>query len=280
MEKNYANHYPRVLQAINLVVLYIFIQTLFDFPLAIYDYLYDTEFLYYKPYRWFVSFGSTIFILIYGFKQTHHTFKEVFPLKKFNLFLPILIFIFLLGEQYYIDIVNIALSKVLPAPGWFWEMFGKAVDPKGNIWTSLLKVVIIAPIVEESIFRGIIMHGFMRNYSNVKAIVISALMFALFHLNPWQFPSTFVLGLFLGWLMVATRSLLVCILGHAINNFIVLMSIVYMDKLKQIPFFSLTVGTSYIITAFLVFISLMLIVLITSPNLRKGLIWKQNRSVD
>ncbi len=238
MEQKYNNNYPRILQAINLIVLYIFIQTIVDFPLAIYDYLHDTDLSYYKPIRWFVAFGSTLFILFYGYKKTHHPIRDVFPIKKFNPVLLIAIVLFFVGAQFYLDLFNSFINNLIPAPGWFWEMFGKVVDPKGNLGSTFLRVVIIAPIVEEMIFRGIVMHGFMRNYSGTKAIVISALLFALFHLNPWQFPATFVLGLFLGWLMLRTRSLPLCILGHGINNLLALVTITFWSQIQGLPFYS------------------------------------------
>ena len=39
-------YYPSILQAIHLIILYIFIQTIVDFPLAMIDYYKDTEYLY------------------------------------------------------------------------------------------------------------------------------------------------------------------------------------------------------------------------------------------
>ena len=39
-------YYPTLLQAIHLIILYIFIQTVVDFPLAMIDYYKDTEYLY------------------------------------------------------------------------------------------------------------------------------------------------------------------------------------------------------------------------------------------
>lgn len=51
-----------------------------------------------------------------------------------------------------------------------------------------------------------------------KSIIVSALIFALFHLNIWQFPIAFFWGLLLGWIYVKTRSLLLCMLMHALNN--------------------------------------------------------------
>ena len=50
------------------------------------------------------------------------------------------------------------------------------------------------------------------------AILVSALIFGVIHLNPAQIPYAFVLGLVLGWLYWRTSSLLPCILLHLVNN--------------------------------------------------------------
>lgn len=52
---------------------------------------------------------------------------------------------------------------------------------------SFISMVIAAPILEELIFRGIILKGLLKNYSPLKSILISSLLFGLIHLNPWQF---------------------------------------------------------------------------------------------
>jgi uncharacterized protein len=46
MQQNQFRQYPTIIQAIHLIILYIFIQTLVDFPLAMIDYYKDTEYLY------------------------------------------------------------------------------------------------------------------------------------------------------------------------------------------------------------------------------------------
>jgi membrane protease YdiL (CAAX protease family) len=79
-------------------------------------------------------------------------------------------------------------------------------------------MVVVAPVAEEFLFRGLILHGFLRNYSRRKAVLSAALLFALFHLNPWQLPGTFIMGLVLGWWLSETGSLLPCLLGHVLAN--------------------------------------------------------------
>lgn len=85
-------------------------------------------------------------------------------------------------------------------------------------FVSVVTVCIIAPVVEEMLFRGIILRGFLANYRPGPAIVLSSLLFAAFHLTVTQLPVTLFLGLFFGWLYVKTRSLWPSIIGHFLHN--------------------------------------------------------------
>lgn len=236
MQQHRYKQYPTVIQAIHLVILYIFIQTLVDFPLALIDYYKDTEYLYHPIKKIVLGVGSTVFILWYGFKNTGNPLKEVFPLRKFNPVLILLLITFFAGIQQLLNIVNYWVDKAIPPPAWFWELFNKIFENDFGFLGAFMKVVIIAPVVEELIFRGVIMHGLMRNYSKTTAIFFSGLLFALFHLNPWQFPATFVLGILLGWIMIRTKNIGLAIFGHAINNLLVLLSITFHEELESFLF--------------------------------------------
>jgi uncharacterized protein len=262
MQKYQYKQYPTILQAIHLIILYIFIQTLVDFPLALIDYYKDTEYLYHPLKKIFLGVGSTVFILWYGFKNTGNPLKEVFPLKKFNPLLVLLLVTFFLGAQQLLNSVNRMVEQLIPAPAWFWELFGKIFDNDFGFWGAFVKVAIIAPVVEELIFRGVVMHGLMRNYSKTTAVLFSGLLFALFHLNPWQFPATFVLGLLLGWLMIGTKNIGLAILGHSLNNLLVLLSVTYHKELDTAIYQKIGDNTLNAIAAILVVASLALMYLI------------------
>ncbi|WP_052571723.1 CPBP family intramembrane glutamic endopeptidase [Geothrix fermentans] len=101
------------------------------------------------------------------------------------------------------------LNHLIPPPAWF----NKAFVNMG--WPS---IVLGAPLTEEPLFRGLILGGFVLRYGTRRAIAYSALLFALIHLNPWQFPAGLVLGAFLGWLTVRTGSLWPAVFAHFLNN--------------------------------------------------------------
>lgn len=263
-------HYPTIAGAIHLIVLYIFIQTIVDFPLALIDYYNGTDYLYNPFKKIFLGISSTIFIFYFAWRKAGVPLKELFPYKSFNVLIIIPILFFLWAAQNLIGEVNILIDKTLPPPPWFWEMFNKIFESDYGIYGAILKVVIIAPVIEELIFRGVIMHGLMRNYSKFTAVFVSALLFALFHLNPWQFPATFILGLILGILMLRTRSIYLCIIGHAINNGLVLISIEYWDQLKEIAFFQSSRSNQLLISALIAIIALILLFLLSLQRKVKG----------
>jgi uncharacterized protein len=233
MLENKIKYYPTTIDAIHLLVLYIFLQSLIDFPLAMYDYTHDTNYLSNHWINFFSNFLITGFIFYYGFKRTTSSLKQAFALKTFNVLLIIPLLFILPGLQHLVGYLNIIVEKVLPAPGWFWELFDRIFQNRFGFWGTLFKVAILAPVIEEALFRGIIMHGFMKNYKPWYAILISALLFSLFHLNPWQMTYTFFLGILLGWLMVRTRSLPLAIIAHSLNNLLVLLSITYSKEINQ-----------------------------------------------
>ncbi len=263
MDQQQNKYYPTILGAIHLVVLYIFIQTLVDFPLAMLDYYNGTDYLYHPVKKIILGIGSTVFIFYYAWRRAGVPLKILFPYKTFNVLILIPILFFLWAAHNLIGEINVLVDRILPPPPWFWEMFNKIFENDYGIYGAILKIVIIAPVIEELIFRGVIMHGLMRNYSKFTAVFVSALMFALFHLNPWQFPATFILGIVLGILMLRTRNIYLCIVGHAINNGLVLISIEYWDVIQKTSFFQSSKSNQLLISALIATVALVLIYLLS-----------------
>lgn len=100
-------------------------------------------------------------------------------------------------------------------------MAGK-VSPGMRILLALL-VVCVAPVVEELVFRGVLLSGLASRMRIGWAIVASAVIFGCVHLPDFKFawypvPALILLGLVLGWLRVRTHSLWPSIALHATNN--------------------------------------------------------------
>lgn len=87
-----------------------------------------------------------------------------------------------------------------------------------SLWMIALYMVICAPILEEYIFRKLIVDRTIR-YGQGTAVLVSGLMFGLFHGNLNQFVYAFVLGAFLAFLYVKTGNLKITIAIHMMINF-------------------------------------------------------------
>lgn len=107
------------------------------------------------------------------------------------------------------------LSELADLPNSMQETFEMMMrHPLG-----IIAIVIMAPIVEELLFRGAIEGYLLRKWKHpVGAIVFSSLVFGLVHGNWVQAPFAFVIGLALGWMYYRTGSLLPGILMHFVNN--------------------------------------------------------------
>lgn len=91
--------------------------------------------------------------------------------------------------------------------------------PDPFFWAvSLATTVVLIPIVEELLFRGILFGSFCRAFSYKIAIVLSALLFMLVH-SMVSWPSVFVIGVLLAWLYWQTDNLAVTMVIHGTVNF-------------------------------------------------------------
>lgn len=93
----------------------------------------------------------------------------------------------------------------------------------GPVWVSFLSVSVFAPFFEEWLCRGIVLRGLLQKTHPAVAIAVSAVFFAILHMNPWQAIPAFLLGLLFGYVYYRTGSLKLTMLMHFVNNTFALM---------------------------------------------------------
>ena len=175
-----------------------------------------------------ISFGVVILI---GFKKSKQKFNDVFKFNKVSLDVGIAIIIFMIGFVILLSELDNILNYFLPMPVFLMNVF-ETIMAKQIFVLSIILVGIIPAFTEEMFFRGIILNGFKENYSERKAIIISALLFGIIHLNPWQFISAFIIGLFSAWICIKTKSIILSIYIHIFNN---IMSVIALKYREVIP---------------------------------------------
>ena len=81
----------------------------------------------------------------------------------------------------------------------------------------LIYVCLLGPILEEIIFRGFILKS-MQKYGNLTAIIVSSILFSMFHLNLVQFVNPVLMGIVLAFITIKSKSIVPSIIAHIFNN--------------------------------------------------------------
>lgn len=109
------------------------------------------------------------------------------------------------------------LLNLLPAPPT--QAYG------AGAWT-MLALVVLAPIFEELICRGVVLESLRARYGILIACLVSALFFGVIHFYPQLVVNAFFLGLIFAFLYIRTGSLWIVIILHALNNAIAYLAMV------------------------------------------------------
>jgi len=172
-----------------------------------------------------ISFGI---VLLIGFKKTKRKFNEVFKFNKVPVFLWIAVIVFMTGFVIVSSETDNLLNYILPMPEIFSDLFETLMARQALI-LAIIVIGIIPALTEELFFRGLILDGLKNNYSGRKAIIISALLFGIIHLNPWQFLGGFIIGLISAWICIKTNSILLSIYIHFFNNALYTITVKYKE---------------------------------------------------
>lgn len=84
---------------------------------------------------------------------------------------------------------------------------------------GLLTICLLAPLTEESVFRGAIERTLLeKGFKPWIAILVAAAYFVIAHFNLAQGTTALIIGVCMGWVYYRTRSVWPCIFMHALNN--------------------------------------------------------------
>ena len=118
-------------------------------------------------------------------------------------------------------LISMCLNAVYPIlPQDLTEEYSALMEQLigGNIWLSLLVTVILAPLAEEFLFRGITLKMAQKIMPFMAANILQAILFGIYHMNWIQGVYAFVLGLILGFTAEYFHSIWASILLHAFVN--------------------------------------------------------------
>ncbi len=197
---------------------------------------------YFIPSRWFdnayfelffsqvglLLIPTAVFLLL-----SRHYSSEYLPLKRITLrdvlFMPFLVIPLIFMGSFLNALMVFLISS------WHGPIYAPlySVDTALPLMPYVLGMALLPGILEETVHRGILL-GTYRHQGNRFAIVTSALMFSLLHLSLANLSNTFMLGLFFGWLVIATGSLYSSMFAHFLYNLVILFSEFFVD-MEELP---------------------------------------------
>lgn len=156
-----------------------------------------------------ISVSGAIIIIHIHNKKKYAVVRHNFRLQDFSLLLLLIgaTIVFIIG-------LYVPFNKTI-------NTVFRTQDAITNPFENLLffaGAISIGPILEEILFRGMILRGLLTTKSPISAILISSLLFGVIHIKPIQIINGFILGLFIGWIYYKTRSIGVTIIIHSISN--------------------------------------------------------------
>lgn len=137
------------------------------------------------------------------------------------------------------------ISSFMNLMDWLPNIMEQTFEVLQSSWSGIFAITVAGPVMEELLFRGAITQTLLKQYRPAKAILLSALLFGLIHINPAQIVPAFLIGILLAWTYYKTGSLTPCIFMHILNNSLsIYVSMKYPDA-KDIG--DLISGTPYVI---------------------------------
>jgi uncharacterized protein len=162
-----------------------------------------------------VALGGAV---AFGLYLNRMSFRQAFSFGAITILQALWAGMAVIGTSFVLSEIDNVLRFVCPPPPAISEVFDMGFLEHGQPLSQLFLLVVVAPVTEELLFRGLILRGLLTRHRPLAAVLLSSLLFALLHVNPWQFVSTFALGVLFAWFYLRTGSLGLCMFGHAVTN--------------------------------------------------------------
>lgn len=204
---------------------------------------------------WFVWADNAAAILLIGFPIYYLTMRripntergEVVRLKPLKF---IMIFFICAAAMYITNFVSGMITTAIAYLKGDEQLLNPAAEAimNSNYVVSLIYASLIAPVIEEIIFRKVLLDK-LRRFGDIPAILMTGMAFGLYHMNLPQFFYAAVLGFIFAYIVIRTNTIKYTIIIHMMINFlsIAITPIVTSKNLIGIMFLGLWVFSAVII---------------------------------
>ncbi len=155
---------------------------------------------------------AVILLAAYGISLwKRHSFTDLLSLRKIRLSSTPLLFAFGVALNAAIGL----LWEAIPFPESWIDAYESSMAGLTEMnFLTFLAVAISAPLAEELVCRSVFLSGFRRFLPAWAALVLSSLLFAAMHGNPYQVSYAFVGGIFLGLVFLLYNSVTASVVMH------------------------------------------------------------------
>lgn len=168
----------------------------------------------------FIITGVYFMFGYYDKNITDVVFKSKLQVKKIVQLLPIsllsripIVIILLILSLVFGDVISDTINK-----GVEFQWFAFDSSSLESAFIGFMTYVVFPPIHEELFFRGVIQRNLSKTYSARTSIILTAIVFGLIHVHPGLIGSTFILGLFLGYIYYKWGNLWYSMILHVFIN--------------------------------------------------------------
>src|SRR6266545_4144170 len=199
---NQRREYPGFWHAVLLCVTFVALQMFLTVPFVIVDALFKLRLATHPVAVGVVNLIACALVLLMSWLIGRPAMSEVCSLRRVSPLAVAGVIVASGGAIILLSEVDNLVRVVLPPPEWIVRLLGELSFSSEHVWASVFLLVIVAPLTEELMFRGLILRGFLRRCSVVGAFLLSSLMFA--------------------WWYARTQSLIPSLIGHGLANATVL----------------------------------------------------------
>ena len=168
----------------------------------------------------FIGQGVIVLPPIYYLNFKKKSISDSFRIKPVSFNTIINSIIFSMGIIILFDALDRVIHQIVPTPDYIIDL-GKIMQPESTLGLIFLflAVVVMAPIGEEIVFRGFLQKFLEEHWKDItRAVLVTSLLFAMIHFNPYWTIQIYLLGIILGFLSWKTKSVIPSIILHSVNN--------------------------------------------------------------
>jgi membrane protease YdiL (CAAX protease family) len=156
--------------------------------------------------------------------------KDLFAFRKFNkVDFALTVILTFLTAAFATWLVNFLIDYYPESVPQHLDSVNKILRESGGplLYSFLISVCLIAPVLEELIFRGALWWVVEKLSSPNIALVVTSILFALAHVELLHVVAVFPLGVLFGFLRLRTKSVWLPMFAHFLNNTLASLSLVF-----------------------------------------------------